>query len=765
MRLALKIKRAIRKNHFFRRFFYSFYFRLILLDFKKNQLLVIIWLLFFGIITNSIAPRYGLSYLFLGPEYFNKISMLSYFIIGFACGGFIMSYNIASFIKNAFRFPFLATLRNPFLRYCVNNFFTPLVFTILYCIEIGVFLSNENIFSGGKIAMFILSFLAGNLFFIFIAFTYFFGTNRYISKIYDIKDSELNLKPIKATATSSSSITGERNPNLIKESRDWYVETYLVSPLKLRLVRSVKHYKKEIIRNVLKQNQKAAFIFQIIVITSLICLGLFSNIDAINIPAGASLFLLFTMFVMLFSSFYTWFRGWSTVVFIFFLLVFNILHKKNFLSSSGKAYGLNYNIEKADYSYNNFAKRDLAYDVLSNDINSTISILNKWKVKNTSKANPDKKPKIVFINVSGGGVRSSLWVMHSLQTADSMLNGKLMNQIQMITGSSGGMIGAAYLRELYLLKQRNKINNYYDVKYKTNISKDILNPIAFKIATSEWLFPFKTLTVDKNIYYQDRGYAFENTLLLNTENVFNKRLSYYKLAETNSYIPMMVFSPSIVNDGRKMLISPLRISYLTQNTQTNKTNYNKLYDAIEYSRFFEKQDAQKTLFTSVLRMSATFPYISPVVSLPSEPRIEIMDAGLRDNYGLETTLRFIKTFNGWIAENTSGIVIIQIRDKHKNGPIEENPSQTFFQSLGRPMGSFYGNLFQVQDFNQNQQIQYADLWCKSQIDIIDLQLRNEKDDRISLSWHLTNKEKRKVLQSLYLPENQAALKRIVELLK
>ena len=178
MRLALKIKRAIRKNHFFRRFFYSFYFRLILLDFKKNQLLVIIWLLFFGIITNSIAPRYGLSYLFLGPEYFNKISMLSYFIIGFACGGFIMSYNIASFIKNAFRFPFLATLRNPFLRYCVNNFFTPLVFTILYCIEIGIFLSNENIFSGGKIALFILSFLAGNLFFIFIAFTYFFGTNR-----------------------------------------------------------------------------------------------------------------------------------------------------------------------------------------------------------------------------------------------------------------------------------------------------------------------------------------------------------------------------------------------------------------------------------------------------------------------------------------------------------------------------------------------------------------------------------------------------------
>ncbi len=81
------------------------------------------------------------------------------------------------------------------------------------------------------------------------------------------------------------------------------------------------------------------------------------------------------------------------------------------------------------------------------------------------------------------------------------------------------------------------------------------------------------------------------------------------------------------------------------------------------------------------------------------------------------------------------------------------------------MGSFYGNLFQVQDFNQNQQIQYADSWCKSSIEIIDFQLRNELKDRISLSWHLTNKEKQKVLESLYLPENQESVKRISELLK
>ncbi len=766
MRLSLRIKRAIRKSPVFRRIFYSFYFRLILLDFKKNQLLLLFWLFFFGIITNNVAPRYGVAYLFWGPEYFNKINVLSYFITGFACGGFVMSYNIASYIKNAFRFPFLATLRNPFYRYCLNNFYLPLTFTIVYCVQIYIFLRGEEIFSTFQIFSFLASFLGGNLFFVFIAFTYFFGTNKDITKLYGIQNSDATpLSKERTKVKSAKNDTGERNPYLIKESRDWYVETYLATPFRVRLVRSVRHYKKEMLKAVLKQNHKAAFVFQIIAIASLILLGVFSNFTLLNIPAAASIFLLFTMFIMLFSSFYTWFRGWSTAVFIVFIVAFNYLHKINFLSSTGKAYGLNYSGTKANYNYDDFKENDIDYLALKRDMDATIFTLNKWKAKNYSPDLLHQKPKIVFINVSGGGVRSSLWVMHTLQTADSLTGGRLLKQTQLITGSSGGMVGAAYLRELFLLKQKSKIKSYYDINYKTKISKDILNPIAFTVATSEWFFPLQSFTVDGNEYNKDRGYAFEQTLLENTDSVFNKRLSYYKLLESNSYIPMMVFSPSIVNDGRKMLISPVGISYLTQNAKTEKTQYNKLFDAIEYSKVFEKQNAHKTLFTSVLRMSATFPYISPVVSLPTEPRIEIMDAGLRDNYGLETTLRFIKAFNDWIAENTSGIVIIQIRDKHKNIPIDENPSQTLTQALSRPMGSFYGNLFQVQDFNQNQQIQYADMWCKSQIDIIDFQMRNEKNDRISLSWHLTNKEKRKVMESLYLPENQESLKKLVELLK
>jgi len=336
----------------------------------------------------------------------------------------------------------------------------------------------------------------------------------------------------------------------------------------------------------------------------------------------------------------------------------------------------------------------------------------------------------------------------------------------MITGSSGGMVGAAYLRELYLLKQRHKIKSYYDKRYLNNIANDLLNPISFKIATSEWFFSMQSFTLDGNRYPKDRAYAFEKALNDNTDNVLkNKRLYDYYLPEANSHIPMMIFSPSILNDGRKLLISSQRISYITQNVETKRITYEKINDAIEYSRFFQRQGAVNTMFTSAIRMSATFPYISPSASLPSDPVVEIIDAGYRDNFGLETTLRFINTFDEWISENTSGIVIIQIRDKNKTSPINKESQPTLLQALARPIGSCYSNLFNVQDFNQNQQIQMADSWCKSNIEIINLQLNNQEKEHISLNWHLTNKEKKQVLSSLYLEENKHAIDRIVELLK
>lgn len=675
-----------------------------------------------------------------------------------------MAFNIASYVMNGFRFPFIATLYNPFWKFCVNNGIIPLLFITIYASRIYHALSTELVYTQGEILLLLFGFFCGITVFILLSMSYFFVTNKDIYKLFGVRTQD----PKGILLPKPKRKPGEewKNPNLTKDARDWYVETYIGSYFRLRLVRPVRHYKKEMLKKVFRQNHRNAGRFGVAAITSLIILGLFQDYDVFMIPAGASVLLLLTTFLMISSALYSFFRGWANTVLILSVVLLNLIFRSDFLGNANKAYGLNYDIDKADYSYSNLKFLDTDADAYSSDTAHALTILEKWRYRNLDFSLQNRvKPKLVIISTSGGGLRSSLWTFHVLQYCDSLLKGKLFKHTHLIAGSSGGMIGAAYFRELYLLKQKSPNINLYNRSYGDNISKDILNPVAFSIATNELFFGLQSFTDANHSYPKDRAYAFERQLNENTSNLFDKTLGDYSNVEEDAKVPLMVFSPSIVNDGRKLIVSAQPASFLSQSIKTGNVNKKSLIEAIEFSRFFQGQDALNIKFSSVLRMNATFPYISPVVTLPSEPAIEVMDAGMRDNFGFEVVLRYIYTFRKWIADNTSGVVILQIRDKHKERPIEPNPGKTLMQNLKQPVGSFYGNLFTVQDYNHGQMLQYASTAIDCPVDIIDFELKNENPDNISLSWHLTYYEKQKVLSSLSLTENQNSLKRLLGLLK
>jgi len=60
----------------------------------------------------------------------------------------------------------------------------------------------------------------------------------------------------------------------------------------------------------------------------------------------------------------------------------------------------------------------------------------------------------------------------------------------------------------------------------------------------------------KYLHTKDRAYAFEYIFHQNTDSVLHKNISEYHLPEKNGEIPMMIISPTIINDGH-VLISPL----------------------------------------------------------------------------------------------------------------------------------------------------------------------------------------------------------------
>jgi hypothetical protein len=161
-------------------------------------------------------------------------------------------------------------------------------------------------------------------------------------------------------------------------------------------------------------------------------------------------------------------------------------------------------------------------------------------------------------------------------------------------------------------------------------------------------------------------------------------------------------------------------------------------------------------------MNATFPYVLPNVWLPTHPIVDVMDAGLRDNYGQEITLRFIDVFDEWIKQNTSGVIFIQIRDRKKGEWEEDFKEPSIGDILYKPVTTLQYNFYKVQDYMQESMVSYS----KNNVPLYRFSFIYEPSSQkkgAALSFHLTEREKNDIAVSVYNQRNTTTLKRLLDL--
>jgi hypothetical protein len=157
--------------------------QLVLLHFRKYQLLLVFWVILIATITGHFAATFGAATLFLSPEYLGKINFTSMFLLGGAMAVFVMAWHITTFIIHSQRVPFMGATRHAFLKYCINNSIIPLAFLVAYSvISIRFQLFNEHASASG-ILKFQLGFYLGFLVIILISFAYFFRVDRDLLKV------------------------------------------------------------------------------------------------------------------------------------------------------------------------------------------------------------------------------------------------------------------------------------------------------------------------------------------------------------------------------------------------------------------------------------------------------------------------------------------------------------------------------------------------------------------------------------------------------
>jgi hypothetical protein len=596
---------------------------------------------------------------------------------------------------------------------------------------------------------------------------YFRFTNKDIFKYVICRIDEKIKQNVKITRKSAM------NKLDIARKKQVQVDNYLDMNFKIRKVEDTSFYDKATIIQVFDQNHFNLVVIELLIVAFVVVLGVFKDYQVFQLPAAASFIIFLTIFVMMAGAFSYWFGGWSATVALILFLTINHLVGEDFFSKRYEAFGLDYKEQAALYSVPALRLLNDS-SLIERDRQATMVMLENWRKKFPSHL----PPKMVFVCTSGGGKRAALWALNSLQYMDSVSNGKFFKNTILLTGASGGLIGASYFRELKLRENLGQKTNPWSAAHRNNISTDNLNPLIFSFLANDLFVGFTKFEYSGRLHYKDRSFTFEEQLNQITEGLLDKPISAYDTMELKAIIPMMILTPTIVNDGRKLYIAARPVTFMNQDLKNFSGYALAKVGGVDFQRLFEKHDGKNLRFLSALRMSATFPYITPNTTLPTEPAVSIMDAGISDNFGLSDAVRFLYAYRQWIAENTSGVVFVSIRDSPKLNTISPVVKQTLVDALTQPISTVYNNFENFQDINSDLAISYANNWFKGEINRIDIQYLSDtyvpilqkmdsirqNNSRASLSWRLTTREKQNIVNSIYSEQNQEQIRKLNQLL-
>jgi len=716
---------------------------------RYHTLSLLIWVFLLATLAGWVGKGFGGAYLFLEPEYLGEEGFWSLFLVGGALGAFLFAYMVTFFINESYRFHFIALTRRPFFTLFYNNLLLPGSFIAWYFYQ---FVSFHARTQGGLTWLVwekALSLMLGVVL-VFLVFSAFFFSQRGIIEHYGRKLEE---------GLTQGSGKHKRRVILGRAREAWSAKPvtshFLLFPFRIVRADAVEAATFRDIVRFLNLHHGKLLLWQILTFLLIATLGLLDDKPYFQIPAGATFLLVLSLIIMIMGGISFWFRRLGVVAMLGLILAVGLVNQLEVFRGHNQAFGMNYEVPPAPYTMAHLDSLAGPKDYQA-DRAATLAALNSWKRQYHQRYGWNRKPRAVFVMASGGGLRSAFWTFHTLQQLDSLTEGRLSDEIRLMTGASGGMFGQAYFRELYLRKQQGELSSLQGAHYRENISQDLLNRIFFKSYT-DLLLPRRTVSWDGHTYDRETGYAFDQQVMKNLPEFRDRRLGDYQLPEAQGLIPHLILTPTVINQARQLYISASPVSYLSQPNQITR-HYRSRGSGIEFRRLFARHDADSVYWATALRMNASFPVFMPMVELPTHPRMEVMDAGAIDNYGTMTTVKYLFEFRDWFARNTEGVVFLQIRDNDRVDPIRDAPHHDFLSRLLAPLGEGYNSMVEAKDMSGDYLLAFVDHWYQGQVEVIPIAYPQETSkDPASLSWHLTQREKQELLRSIYTPANQEAL--------
>ncbi|MHC5738593.1 patatin-like phospholipase family protein [Nostoc sp.] len=364
---------------------------------------------------------------------------------------------------------------------------------------------------------------------------------------------------------------------------------------------------------------------------------------------------------------------------------------------------------------------------------------------------------LVIICASGGGIQAAGWTVQVLSGLQELLGESFTKAIGLISAVSGGSVGT-----MYYLDRFNKdgfLEESEQEKYdKTNsfyaATRDSLDAVGWGLVYLDlWRFIGFPFLVSPKF---DRGTAVETDWQGEMKEPKNiKTFGTWRKQIFDGEIPIPIFNATLVENGWRFLITPVTFS---KAPEKKYTDFNTLYEAYDMN------------VVTAARLSATFPYVSPIcrssVNIPNQ-NYHVADGGYFDNSGFVTAAEWLdEQLNEWSKTenslNVKRVLILQINPFPKSASTEnvQGNGGWFMATIGPLLA-----MFKVRDpVLASRNAKEADLLAKKWENKVDIQYfpiffpsESEippefavsefyKDGRYRppLSWKLTDREKQAI---------------------
>ncbi len=274
----------------------------------------------------------------------------------------------------------------------------------------------------------------------------------------------------------------------------------------------------------------------------------------------------------------------------------------------------------------------------------------------------------VVVATSGGGIQAAAWTASVLAQLHRELPGDFARQIRLISGVSGGSVGAMYTVNAY----RGGTLDRADLKARVfePAAASSLDDIAWGFVYPDFLRLFVPF-----LGWRDRGWAAEHAWL-RAESVWQRArgldqpLASWRPDTLAARRPAVIFNATVAENGSRIVLATTDF----QRGLRGRMSFAEIYPALDLA------------IVTAARLSATFPYVIPAARaagpLPSRASYHFVDGGYYDNFGISSVA-------DWLVEampappevgGVKRILVLQIR-----GPI----GATDAPAMGRRRGFFH----------------------------------------------------------------------------